>query len=205
MQQIAVAATTEKEISSPVKYCNRGRDCLEIWGFVFIMEIWRDIPGYVGIYQVSNYGNVKRLAGYNGKYFQSEHELKKTIGKNGYLHITLTKDSECKCFAVHKIVAKVFIPNPDEYNCVNHINEIKTDNRPENLEWCDHYYNNHYGTAETKNNKPIIGKSLIDGTERIFDSIKSASEELNLNASNIGSCCKGLRKSVGGYKWEFAL
>lgn len=169
------------------------------------MEVWRDIPGYAGIYQVSNLGNVKRLAGNNGRYFQREHLLKTTIGKNGYLHVTLTKNSKCKCFAVHKIVALVFVFNPYKFYWINHKNEIKTDNRAENLEWCTARYNNHYGTAESKNFKPVIGISIADGKEYKFDSIKQASENMGINASNIGSCCKGYRQTAGGYKWKYAL
>lgn len=183
-------------------WCKNG---VEIWDVFYMMEIWRDIPGYAGIYQVSNLGNIKRLAGHNGRYSQSEHLLKTTIGKNGYLHVTLTKNSKCKCFAVHKIVALVFVFNPYKFHWINHKNEIKNDNRAENLEWCTARYNNHYGMAESKNYKPVIGISVIDGTELHFDSIKDASKTLGINAPNIGSCCHGKRKTAGKYKWEFAL
>lgn len=178
---------------------------VEIWGVFYIMEIWRDIPGYEGNYQVSNLGNIKRLAGHNGRYSQSEHLLKTTIGKNGYLHVTLTQNSKCKCFAVHKIVALVFVQNPQNCHCVNHKNENKADNRADNLEWCTHFENNHYGTAESKNYKPVVGISVIDESEMYFDSIKDASETMGVNASNIGSCCRGKRKTAGNYKWEYVL
>ena len=167
------------------------------------MEIWRDIQDYSGLYQVSNLGNFKRLAFNYKHYTREEHLLKPSIGKNGYLRVTLTKNSICKCFLAHRIVALTFLPNKENYRCVNHKNENKTDNRIENLEWCSHYQNNHYGTAEKKNYKPVIGVSAIDGKELYFESIKNAAETLKITPSNIGSCCKGNRKTAGGYKWKY--
>ncbi len=122
---------------------------------------------------------------------------------NGYRVFSLTTKSISKCFLAHRLVANAFIENPNDFPCVNHKNEVKTDNRVENLEWCTHYENNHYGTAETKNYKPVIGISIIDGSILNFDSIKEAAEYLGITASNIGLCCKGIRKKTGGYRWNF--
>ncbi len=97
-------------------------------------EIWKDVIGYEGIYQVSNLGNVKRIIDSNNQ-FKSNHVLKFNIIK-GYCHVQLHKNSTCKCFRVHRLVASSFIPNLDNKPHVNHINGIKDDNRVENLEWC---------------------------------------------------------------------
>ena len=172
--------------------------------FLLIMEIWKDIPGYEGIYQASNYGQIKRLQGFNGRYKNTEHILKPTKGKNGYFHICLFSHCIGKHFAVHKLIASLFISNPEKYRCVNHKNEIKTDNRAENLEWCDHYYNNHYSKLPEKKYKPVICFTLYGKKIKRFISIKDAAENMKINPSNIGSCCNNKRKSAGGYKWEYA-
>ena len=169
-----------------------------------MMEIWRDIPGYAGIYQVSNLGNIKRLAGHNGRYSQSEHLLKTTIGKNGYLHVTLTKNSICKCFAVHRIVALVFVFNPYKFHWINHKNEIKTDNRAENLEWCTAKYNNAYGTGReraAKSRSKAVGQYTTGGIlVATYDKIKDAREKYG---SHIFSVLAGKRKTAGGFVWKY--
>ena len=174
-----------------------------------MMEIWRDIPGYSGLYQVSNFGNVKRLAGNNGRYFQREHLLKTTIGKNGYLHVTLTKNSKCKCFAVHKIVALVFVFNPYKFYWINHKNENKTDNRAENLEWCTAEYNVNFGTSisrmRIKKERAICQMSKNGNVLKIFNSAKDAARVLNIDHSRICKCLRNIPgyNSAGGFYWKF--
>lgn len=99
-------------------------------------EIWKDIPEYEGLYQISNLGNIKsqhsnRMSGQRpGKL------LKITLMKNGYMSLELRMGDTNKRHLVHRLIAEVFIPNPDKRPVVNHINGIKNDNRIENLEWC---------------------------------------------------------------------
>ena len=114
------------------------------------MEIYKDIDGYNGVYQVSNYGNVKT----NNYYNRGEtHILTPAIDRWGYARVTLSKNKSKRKYSVHRLVAMAFIPNPNNLPQINHINENKQDNRVENLEWCDAMYNNNYGT-KTKKNKP---------------------------------------------------
>ena len=102
------------------------------------MEIWKDIKGYEGLYEVSNQGNIRSLK--TGK-------LRKPTNNFGYLRINLCKNNVVKFHMVHRLVAEAFIENNDpNLTQVNHKNENKQDNRVENLEWCDAKYNNNYGT-----------------------------------------------------------
>ena len=91
-------------------------------------EIWVDIKGYEGLYQVSNQGRVKKIYK-NGKI----RILKTRLDNNGYLCVTLSKNNKPKIFKIHRLIATHFIPNPDNKPCVDHINTIRTDNRIENL------------------------------------------------------------------------
>lgn len=114
-------------------------------------EIWKDITGYEGIYQVSNLGRVKSLErvvviGYGAKRLFKEKILKNNVNnKNGYVYVGLHKDGKTKQSRVHRLVALEFLKNEDNLPHINHKNEIKTDNSVDNLEWCTSKYNNNYG------------------------------------------------------------
>jgi len=95
-------------------------------------EIWKDIEGYEGRYQVSNLGRVKSL---NYRHTDQERILQPIPFSHGYLVVNFLKNKKHKTFLIHRLVAQSFIPNPDNKPQVNHINGVKTDNRVVNLEW----------------------------------------------------------------------
>lgn len=125
------------------------------------MEEWRDIQGYEGLYQVSSCGRVKSLERkvFNGKdfYIINERILKPVKTKVGYKTINLSKDSKIKHYLIHRLVAESFIPNPNNYPCINHLDEQPYNNYKENLEWCTHKYNNNYGNHNEKISKAKEG------------------------------------------------
>lgn len=102
-------------------------------------EIWKDIEGYEGKYQVSNFGQVKSMIGQEKVLHPKKH-------RNGHLQIGLHKDKKRKTMYIHRLVAQAFIPNPDNLPCVNHKDENPNNNNVDNLEWCTQKYNCNYGT-----------------------------------------------------------
>lgn len=126
-------------------------------------EEWREIEGYEGLYEVSNLGRVKRVPHYrtdvNGRrLFYGDKLLKSRVNKCGYLTVVLTdKKGLYLMKTVHKLVARAFIPNPDNLPCVNHKDENKQNPIVTNLEWCTYSYNNTYGTLlERRKRKPKV-------------------------------------------------
>ena len=110
-------------------------------------EIWKDIKGYECIYQVSNLGNVKSLdrLSTNGRRLKGKL-LAKTNSK-GYIKVTLTNKNKSDNRDIHRLVAQAFIPNPENKPQVNHIDEDKTNNTVDNLEWCTAKENINHGTC----------------------------------------------------------
>ena len=117
-------------------------------------EIWKPVKGFEGYYEVSNLGRVRSVAIYvnsknNSKRYRSERILKGIL-HNEYLWVTLSKDNIKIKKRIHRLVAEVFIPNPDNLPFINHKDEVKTNNVFKNLEWCTPEYNNTYGTARSR-------------------------------------------------------
>ena len=117
------------------------------------MEEWRDIEGYEGHYQVSNYGNVRSIK-------REPCLLKGDYQKNGYKRVYLWLNGGKKNLLVHRLVAEAFIDNPDFLTDVNHIDEDKSNNHIDNLEWCTHLYNMNYGSVKKKIGTANKGRRL---------------------------------------------
>ena len=168
------------------------------------MEIYKNINGFEGLYQVSNKGNVKSLV--NNKGVAREKVLKPVIG-NGYKRVRLFKDKTSKLYSVHRLVANAFLHNPNNYPCVNHKDECRTNNVVENLEWCTHKYNSNYGTSIERTRKKNIKKTYQYTKDYklicVYDSVKQASDVTNIDHRYIASCCRGDRKTAKGFIFSY--
>lgn len=174
-------------------------------------EQWKDVNGYEGLYSVSDKGRVRSETtkdGNGNKLILSQYD------KDGYRMVSLRKDGKRKVCRVHQLVMKAFIPNPQNYTMVNHINEIRSDNRIENLEWCDAKHNSNCGTVKERRSKTLREKSLLKKRVQCYDKetgsffkeflgVKEAAREMKIDSANISRCINGSQKSAGGYIWKY--
>ena len=178
-------------------------------------EIWKDIEGYEGLYQVSNMGRVKSLkrtiwCGLNGGCYRTVPEkIRKGVDNgNGYLQVQLSKDGKVKQCRINRLVAQAFISNPDNLPCINHKDENKYNNCMDNLEWCSHSYNNTYNDrakkAGKKLSKPVFSVDKESGLIMFWESIKEAENCTGIGHGSISSCCQGKLNSAGGHYWFYA-
>lgn len=200
-------------------------------------EIWKDIERYEDKYQISNKGNVKVIKKWIGnkycsKYKKCDKIIHPVKDSAGYYCVSLWKKSKSKTHRIHVEVAKAFIPNPNNYPVINHIDGNKTNNYVNNLEWCTYKHNsqeamelgllkpNYIGIMKGKfgkqHNKSKKVKQINKYTNEIiavFDGINEAHRQTGINSGNISACCrkqinfkngkKWTTKTAGGYKWEF--
>lgn len=161
---------------------------------------WLPVKGFEEYYEVNRSGSV--LSKRNGRL------LSPTIDRYGYEKVTLCVGGKSFYRTIHRLVAMTFIDNPFNLPTVNHINEIKTDNRVENLEWVDVATNVNHGTrnqrmSDTKCRKPV--EQILPGEHSvIYKGVKDASRKTGVNRCCIAKCCKGIRKTAGGYEWRYA-
>lgn len=184
-------------------------------------EIWKDINGYEGRYQVSNLGRVKSLArtDRNG-HKRKDKILKPHARPNGYLCVHLSKDMDAKWLSIHRLVAEAFVAHrPDGYDIVNHIDNNPANNAADNLEWATYKTNMQWAAkqgrmkphlenlakAQATHLTPVIAISKT-GERIYFSSQKEAGEKLGIASNHIGTACRKEYgyKTVGGYEWEYA-
>ena len=175
------------------------------------MEIWKDIEGFEGRYQISNLGNVMSL---NYKAHGYPALLTNKVNNQGYAWVELVKDGIRKPMLIHRLVAKAFIANPNNFPIINHKDENPLNNRVENLEWCNQSYNMRcawelhperrrqckpYKCFKRVRQIDILSGKVIREYE-YFTEIKRV---LGKNEYSVRECCLGRRKTAYGYKWEF--
>lgn len=185
-----------------------------------MIEIWKDILGYEGYYQVSNLGNVRGIdrkvkskINKTGFRIVKGKKISPHINKYGYLSIRLRKEGSTKAFTIHRLVAMTFIPNPNNYPSVNHIDENKLNNTVSNLEWCTIKYNNLYNNRQDRINEKLrdINPNSIQVYQYSKDgillnkyrSIRDASRLTGINRSIIKRSCKNGGVLIKNYIWKF--
>lgn len=176
-------------------------------------EIWKDIKGYEGLYQISNLGVVRSLDRItpDGKHIKGR--LLKPHSNGRYIQYALCKDNKVKHLNAHRIVAEHFIPNPDNLPCINHKDENGFNNCVENLEWCTQKYNVNYGTGiqrriESQTNHLSFSKIVLQYTlDGVFiaeyPSTMEIQRKLGFANQHISRCCRGKQKYAYGYLWRY--
>lgn len=163
-------------------------------------EEWAQIKGYEGVYEVSNLGRVASIRG-------GKRKILKPSKPTGYFQVVLSKNNSKRTYRVHRLVAEAFIPNPENLPVINHIDEVKTNNFVENLEWCTVKYNTNYGTGLSRSvdgrSKEVVAYDQSGNIIHRFKSIKEAGRN-GFSSGHISSCCRGRRKSHRGLHWKYA-
>ncbi len=189
-------------------------------------EIWKDIPGYEGLYQVSNLGRVKSIRKRNPTKANPSNRksviMKPYSAAARYLGVVLRKDGTSRTCTVHRLVAQTFLPNPLGFPCVNHKDANCFNNRLDNLEWCTQEYNVNHGDANLKRSQsnlehaPNYGKMVCAYTKDgeyidTYSSIGEAAKVLNIHTAYarairyyVDRCCNGKQATAYGYKWRYA-
>lgn len=185
-------------------------------------ELSRDVEGYEGLYKVSNLGNIKsadRFVKHSGKHtrIQKGRILKNLLNAHGYSEVGLyNTDGKAHRQRVHRIVATAFIPNPDNKLEVNHIDEVKTNNHVENLEWCTRLENERHGTKRErstagtdykeigrKNSKEVYQYDTNGELIKVWPSLAEINRTLGYSQGNISMCCNGKIEKVYGSIWKY--
>lgn len=180
-------------------------------------EIWKDIDGYEGLYQVSNLGNVRSL-NYGGRGYT--RCLIPKCSSRGRLWVELKKDGAKKPMQIHRLVGMAFIPNPCNLPQINHKDENPKNNSADNLEWCTASYNVRYSVdrhperykrgggyvhgAWKYGGTKIVQFSKSGETVRTWNGTPELIKNTEWRMSHIISCCLGERKTAYGFKWRFA-
>lgn len=185
-------------------------------------EIWKDIPGYEGLYMVSNHGRVKCLertvnCGLGARVVPEKIKVN-SVDSQGYEYVWLWNKTG-RTQRVHRLVCLAFIPNSDDKPCIDHINGNRRDNRVENLRWCTHRENSNFDIAHERmsKNAPWRGKygSSVPWSRGViqygldgrlicdYDAIITASRVTGVKHGLISACCRGAQKTAGGYIWKY--
>ena len=176
-------------------------------------EIWKDIEGYEGYYQVSNIGRVRsldRVIERKGKPARLKGKILSQVVNCGYLYVCFRKNGDGKNYhhAVHRLVGKAFVSGYKEGYDINHKDNVRSNNNAENLEWCTRSYNiqymrDYFPRIDTQ--KRAVIQMDLDGNEIAkYEKMNDAAKATGINVGNIGNVCQGRSKTAGGYLWRYA-
>lgn len=171
-------------------------------------EVWRDVVGYEGLYQVSDQGRVKSLERTDslGRTVK-ERILKPGMDRGGYLLVVLCAGGKSKTLNVHRLVCQAFHENPENKPCVNHIDENKTNNAASNLEWSTYEENNNHGTHNERvakaRSKPVGQYTRYGDLVKVWPSTQEAERQAGFNHGNISEVANGNRKTAHGFIWKY--
>ena len=155
-------------------------------------EIWCDVSGYVGLYQVSNFGRVK----------SAKKIMKLQDNGCGYLMAHLSKNGKAKWHLAHRLVAKAFIPNPEKKQTVNHKDGNRLNNKASNLEWATYSENNLHSYRSNKRKNPRAKSIYCAETGEVYVSSYDASRNTGISQACINRCVNGIFKTAGGKHWK---
>jgi hypothetical protein len=180
-------------------------------------EIFKDIEGFEGLYQISNYGRVYSVK--SGKFLKAQKHT------NDYRQVNLHKDAKQKTYTIHRLVAQAFIPNPSNLPQINHKDENPSNNHVSNLEWCSASYNNNYGSRTEraipkmvqnpnyqatreksgKPKKPVLQFTRQGEFVAEYSSTREAERQTGINQASISQCCRGVKhyNSASNYLWRY--
>lgn len=161
-------------------------------------ELWKSCPEFESKYLISSHGRVMGIGTYNTCKKGELIKLHKKSGRNGYMQARFYDNGKVKTIEIHTLVAKAFIPNPDNLPMVNHIDEDKTNNHAENLEWCDNLYNIRYSNAKAVDVYTKEGK-FVETLEAVSD----VARKYNTDTTNISRCCKSLYGTCNGFQFRY--
>lgn len=190
-------------------------------------EVWKDIEGYEGYFQISNFARVKSLDRWvkhsiKGKFLKRGKMRKISKSNNGYAEITLRKEGTLRTFMVHVLVGKYFVPNPKNYPVLNHKDENPMNPKADNLEWCTYSYNSMYGTCRERRKETYGIDNLIKHANELAKLKRKKVFQFDLNGNfikewestrecgrngfgqvNVAACCRGEYKQHKGYIWRY--
>lgn len=158
-------------------------------------EIWKDVSGYENLYKVSSHGRIFSCR--RGKV------LKPRKTNTGYYRAHLSVNGCAKDFAVHRLVATAFLPNPGNLDQVNHKDENKANNHVSNLEWCNQKQNINHGTCIERTHQKQRKKVICAETGEIFPSVTDAAKKHGGSISLIATVCRGEKKTAYGFHWKY--
>lgn len=178
-------------------------------------EQFKDIKGYEGLYQVSNYGRIKSLPKIVNTKLKNvssrktkEKILKCNLTRDNYLSVNLVKNKKNKTIRVHQLVCNTFIENEENYKCINHKDSNPRNNKIDNLEWCTQSYNIKYaykkGNAKPTRTRCVVQMDKNYKIMNVFNSINDACRHIGKKGhQNIIKCCQNKIPTAYGYRWKY--